>query len=105
MPFNDSKTLKKICFFIVFLPVAFLVIFFLWIPLLILVCIFLLATFILRKKLKIAYFNSMGKNADTYATWADDDQKSNAAEKPNNQDCYDAEYISLDDKEEDNNKS
>jgi hypothetical protein len=95
------ETIKRIALFIITIVVTFFVIFFLWIPLLIIVCIFLLTAFILRKKMKVQSFGSFGKKKNVYATWTSSDtQKSTNQSEYKNNDCVDADYISLDDKEE-----
>jgi hypothetical protein len=95
------ETIKRIALFIITIIVTFFVIFFLWIPLLIIVCIVLLSAFILRKKMKVQSFGSFGKKKNVYATWTNSNKQntSNQSEYKDS-DCVDAEYISLDDKEE-----
>lgn len=100
---KNSNIMKRIVFTIIFVPVAFVVIFFLWIPLLILVCAFLLAAFILRKKMKVTYFGNFGRNKNSYATWkqySKSTAQSSLKNNYDNQDYFDAEYIPLDNQDE-----
>ena len=98
------ETIRKIFLFITTIVVTFFVIFFLWIPLLILVCIFLLAAFILRKRMKIQSFNSFGRKKNVYATWTTSkSDKESSQNEFKNSDCVDADYITIDDKAENKN--
>ena len=95
------ETIKRIALFFITIGVTFFVIFFLWIPLLIIVCIFLLAAFILRKKMKIQSFSSFGRKKNAYATWTTQNKRNSSAQTEyKNSDCVDADYITIDDKEE-----
>lgn len=94
---DKNEIIRRIIYIVIFIPVAFVVIFFLWIPLLILVCAFLLAAFILRKKMKVTYFGNFGKYKGNYATWNQNSNSTQASSKNNydNQDYFDAEYVTL----------
>ena len=90
----NSQTLSKIILLVISIPIVIVILFFAWAIIIPIACVLFIIMYFAGKKFnRNAFFFKINKNPF-------DKNKQTNSKKPEDSEYYDAEYISIDDKDE-----